>query len=387
MRVVEHRFRPRRPAWIWAVVVADLAFGLALGYFLGWFFAFPALLAVGILAVRTQEVRLERDERSVAHLVAGRKSATSVDLSRLTAVVYEGGGYEVTDETGAQLLASFDERLVAEVREAAGRRRLALDRDTEAALIGGVRGQSPRRRMLGPVGASVALPALMVGLLILNGGGIELDRHNDVDVSELTAVNAVAGAVANPFSSGEPRELYLVALDAKSQRRLPGLAVVLQARFGMTPELTAPLKVDAGVLDRSRKQLDGWKITARLLDAHQQAHPGRPVVVIAVTRLDTFNPERPDDRFAFLTSGASDGNVTCGGVISTARFDVWPGSEEKRLAKMGSRLLARCLYIHEDISIRSIADVDRLDDRAGADSATIAQRVAERRALPRAPSS
>ena len=58
----------------------------------------------------------------------------------------------------------------------------------------------------------------------------------------------------------------------------------------------------------------------------------------------------------------------CGGVISTARFDVWPGSEERRLGKMAARLLGRCLGIAEDVSIRSISDVDGLDDRAGADA-------------------
>jgi hypothetical protein len=108
--------------------------------------------------------------------------------------------------------------------------------------------------------------------------------------------------------------------------------------------------------------------------------------VIAVTRVDTFFSGIPEYRFAFMTSRAGDDNAICAGVISTARFDVWPGSKEQRLDKMAGRLLGRCLGIEEeDVSILSVEDVDRLDGLAGADEQTIARRVAERRALPGAP--
>jgi hypothetical protein len=241
------------------------------------------------------------------------------------------------------------------------------------------------RLILALLGVSALAQVLLVGLVAFFAGGIELQRDNRVDADGLRAATAVPAAVANPFVGSEPHELYLVGLDGKSEGQLPRLADVLQERFGMAATQTAPLLLDVGVLDPGREQLDGLEITSRLLSAHQAAHPRRPAVVIAVTRLDMFFAGRLDYRFAFMTSRDSDDKAICGGVVSTARFDVWPGSEEKRLAKMASRLLGRCLGIEEDVSVLSVHYVDRLDDRAGADAQTIAQRVAERRALPGAP--
>jgi hypothetical protein len=189
----------------------------------------------------------------------------------------------------------------------------------------------------------------------------------------------------NPFEESEPHELYLIGLDAASQQRLPRIAKELEERFGMVATQAAPLRLQVGMLDPAREQLDGVKITTRLLTAYESVHSGHPAVVIAVTGLDMFFSGRPDYRFAFMTSGALAGGAICGGVISTARFDVWPGSEEKRLGKMAGRLLGRCIGIEEDVTILSISDVDSLDDRAGADAQTISRHVAERRALPGAP--
>jgi hypothetical protein len=235
------------------------------------------------------------------------------------------------------------------------------------------------------LGVSALAQLFLVGFVAFFDGGIELQRHNSVDAAKLRAATAEAGAVANPFVGSEPHELYLVGLDAKSQGQLPRLADVLAERFGMAATQTAPLLLDLGVLDTAREQLDGVLITARLLSAHSSAHPLRPAIVIAVTRLDLFFSGNPDFRFAFMTSRASDDNAICGGVISTARFDVWPGSEEKRLGKMAGRLLGRCLGIQEDVLVLSVDVIDRLDDRAGAGEQTIRRLVVERRALPGAP--
>jgi hypothetical protein len=255
-----------------------------------------------------------------------------------------------------------------------------------AAMVVGRRRTFARTAILVLMGMSALAQLLLVGFVVLVAGGIELQRDNRVDAAKLRAAIATTGAVANPFMGREPRALYLVGLDADSARRLPRLADVLEERFGMRATQTAAFLLDAGVLDTGREQLDGSQITSRLLSAHYSAHPRRPAVVIAVTRLDTFFPGRPEYRFAFMTSRASDDNAICGGVISTARFDVWPGSQETRLGKMAGRLLGRCLGLQEDVSILSIDDVDRLNDRAGADGQTIAQRGAARRALPGAPS-
>jgi hypothetical protein len=235
------------------------------------------------------------------------------------------------------------------------------------------------------LGLSVLVPSLILGVAVLRSGGIELGRDNTVDTADVLAASAVPGAVVNPFEESEPHELFLVGLDAASQQRLPGLAVALEERFGMAATQAAPLLLDVGVLDPARAQLDGEKITSRLLTAYESVHSDHPAVVIAVTRLDVFFSRIPDYRFVFMASGVLADGAICGGVISTARFDVWPGSEEKRLEKMSARLLGRCIGIEEDVSILSISDVDGLDDRAGADAQTIARQVAERRALPGAP--
>ena len=320
------------------------------------------------------------------HVTVGRKEPVSVDLSRLVDVSFLGGAYGLRDEEGHEVVAPLDERLRFEVRDAAAQRRLELDRETDAALTSGNPGGLAPKSVRLLLASSLLVPLLLVGVTVFRNGGVELERDNSVDAAKLLAANAVPGATLNPFARTEPRELYLVGLDAKSQRQLPHLAATLRERFGIAGLQTPPYVVDAGVIDSSRAQLDGWTITARLLSAHGSVHPGRPVVVIAVTRLDTFYQRALDDRFAFMTSGATAGNVMCGGLISTARFDVWPGSEEERLGKMAGRLLGRCLGIEEEGSIRSIRDVDRLDELAGADAQTIALRLAERRALPGAPS-
>ena len=241
------------------------------------------------------------------------------------------------------------------------------------------------RLIVALLGLSVLVPSLLLGFAVLRSGGIELGRDNTVDTADVLAASAVPGAVVNPFEETEPHELFLVGLDAASQRRLPRLAETLEERFGMTATQVAPLLLDVGVLDPAREQLDGQRITIRVLAAYASVHSDHPAVVIAVTGLDLFYPGRLDYRFAFMTSNAFMDGAICGGVISTARFDVWPGSEEKRLGKMAARLLGRCLGIAEDVSIRSISEVDGLDDRAGADARTIARQVAERRALPGAP--
>jgi hypothetical protein len=251
-----------------------------------------------------------------------------------------------------------------------------------APMVMGRRRTLARTAILALLAVCALVQLLLVGGVAFFAGGIELQRDNRVDAARLRAATAVPGAVANPFVDSEARELYLVGLDAKSQGRLPRLADVLGERFGMAATQTAPLLLDLGVLNQAREQLDGQMITSRLLSAHSSAHPLRPAIVIAVTRLDLFFSDIPDYRFAFMTSRAGDDNAICGGVISTARFDVWPGSEETRLGNMAGRLLGRCLGIEEDASILSVDDVDRLDGRAGADRQTIARHVAERRALP-----
>lgn len=235
------------------------------------------------------------------------------------------------------------------------------------------------------LGLSVLVPSLLLGFAVLRSGGIERGRDNTVDTADVLAARAVPGAVVNPFEESEPQELFLVGLDAASQRRLPRLAETLEERFGMTATQVAPLLLDVAVLDPAREQLDGEQITIRVLAAYASVHSDHPAAVIAVTGLDMFFPRRLDYRFAFMTSNAFVDGAICGGVISTARFDVWPGSETKRLGKMAARLLGRCLGIEEDVSILSISDVDGLDDRAGADAQTIARHVARRRALPGAP--
>ena len=390
MRTIEHVFRQRTPPWVWAVLLGHAAFAASVGYFLGWWFA---LLAAGgtplplllVLLARPSSVRLERDERGGSHLARGRRKPVSVDLSRLAEVSFLGGGYRLRDEDDAQIFAPLDDRLRFEVRDAANRRRLDLSPETEGALLSGRSGAPPAKAIVLLLGLEVLTPLIVVGVTVLTNGGVELGRDNSVDAAKLHAANAAPAAVVNPFVNSEPRELYLVGLDSRSEGQLPRLAQVLRQRFGTVGLLAPPLLVDAGVLDPARHQLDGWRITFGLLRAHQAVHPGRPAIVIAVTRLDTYSSVAAGDRFAFMTSGASDDNVICGGLISTARFDVWPGSEEKRLAKMAGRLLGRCLGIEQDVSIRSVCDVDRLDDHAGADEQTIARRVAERRAIPGAP--
>jgi hypothetical protein len=387
VRTVEHVFRPRPPVWIWAALLGHLALAASVGYFLGWRLAPLAAtgtpLLVFLLWVRS--VRLECDEQGLVHLATGRKNPISVDLSRLVDVSFLGAGYSLRDEEGNHVVGPLDDRLRFEVREAAGRRRLELSPETEGALLSG-RSRGHASKLISVVlSANVLAQFCVVGGTVLGNGGFELDRDNRVDATELRAANAVPAAVVNPFVDGEPRELYLVGLDSRSQGQLPRLAEGLGRRFGTVGLLPPPLRLGADELDPVRHQLDGWKITSRLLIAYQTVHPGRPALVIAVTRLDTFFSDAPQDRFAFMTSGATDGNVVCGGLISTARFDFWPGSEEERLAKMAGRLLGRCLGIDEHVSIRSLDDVDRLDGYAGADAQTIARRVAERRALPGAP--
>jgi hypothetical protein len=384
VHTVEYVFRPT-PGWFWPAVAACLALDVAVGYLLGWHLAVLAALgAVGVMALRPRPVRLERDEAGAAHVVTGIRDGISVDLSRLVAVSLEDDAYGLRDDDGTQIVL-LDQRLCSEVLDAAARRRLELGPETHAALLAGRPRKQPLNAVIAFLAISTLLPFLTAGFAVLGGDGIELDRDNEVSLSELQAANTIKGALANPFAGRLPRDLYLVPLDETSRRRLPELGETLRERFGMQAASAPPVLLDGGVLNRSRKQLDGWRITDRLLRTYQRTHPGSPVIVIAVTRLDTFNPNRPGDRFAFLTSGATDRNVVCGGVVSTARFDFWPGSEDERLAKMAGRLLARCLDIHENISIRSISDVDRLDERAGADPETIARRVADRRALTGTP--
>jgi hypothetical protein len=387
VRTVEHAFRPRPPVWVWLVLLSYLTLLVSVGYLVGWRLAAVAAVATGVIALllRPSSVRLERDEQGVPHLAIGRgKETSSVDLSRLVDVSFLGAGYGLQDEEGAQIVGQLDGRLRSEVRDAASRRRLQLNPETESALLSGRRGALAPRQIVPLLGLSVLVPLLLVGVTLFRIGGIELGRDNHVDAADVRAAIAVPGAVANPFLNSEPRELYLVGLDATSQRRLPRLADVLEDRFGMAATQTASALLDVGDLNSAREQLDGWRIASRLLSSLQSAHPGRLAVVIAVTRLDTFLPGAPY-RFVFMTGGDIGAKAICGGVISTARFDMWPGSTEKRIAKMASRLLGRCLGIEEDVSIRSIHDVDRLDDRAGADEQTVALRVAERRALPGAP--
>jgi hypothetical protein len=385
VRVVEHVFRPRLPLWIWPALLCSLAIGVAAGYFLNWWVAVPALgNGVLVAGLRPARIRLERDERGALHLVKGRGNGTSIDLSRLTGVTSVGDQCDLSDEDGARVSFLLDERLRNEVNDAALRRRLELSRETEDVLAG----RGPSRVGFGLLvlfTPGVLIPVLAAGFAVLFGGGITVQRAKAVDASALRAANAVPGAVANPFSGSDPRELYLVPLDATSQHRLPRLSHVLAERFGMQGTLVMPLVVGVGMVDRHRRQLDGWRVAVRLLTAHQAAHPGRPEIVIAVTRLDTFDSRFPADHFAFMTSLASSHNEICGGLISTARFHVWPGSVERRLDKMAGRLLGRCIGVEQDVSIRSIRDVDGLDDRAGADDQTIARQVAARRALPRAP--
>jgi hypothetical protein len=382
MRLVEHTFRAKRPIWLWLLAALWLAFDALLGYFVGWALILPAVVfALIVVLARPRQLRLERDERGAAHLVIRGRGGMDLDLSRLAWVDAREGAFRLVRDDGKSVLVTLDARLRAEVSDAARRRRLELSPDTEAALLAGVPQKPPFRRVFALSAATGLLPLLLIGVSVLLGGGIERDRNNEVDPAELRATNTIEGALVNPFAGRPPAELYLVPADSKSRQQLPELATTLRERFGMQPAVAPPALLDADVLNRSRKQLDGWKIADRLIAAYDRTYPERPVVIIAVTRLDTFNPARPDDRFAFLTSGWSDRKFLCGGTISTARFDVWPGSEEERLAKMASRLLARCLSIDEGVSIRSVRDVDRLDDRAGPDAMTIARRVAERRAL------
>jgi hypothetical protein len=386
VRAVEHMFRPKRPRWLVLNAVLGLGLSLAFGYLVSWRLAvFLALMAVGQIAVRPRQLRLERDENGAAHLVAGgRRDSTDVDLSRLVAVDTAEGAFRLRDE-GAELVGPLDRRLRAEVHEAAGRRRLALSPETETALLADVPDPDAFKGVFRITAVTSLLPLAFIGVMVLLGPGVEPDRDHEVTLAELRVARSVAGAVSNPFADRPAAELYLVALDAESQERFAELGELLRLRFGMRPAVAPPLSLQDDMLDQERDQLDGWKITDRLIQRYQLAHPGRPAILIAVVDLDTFNPNRPDDRFAFLTSGATDRNVVCGGVISTDRFDLWPGSERTRLAKMASRLLARCLFIHEDVSIRSVSDVDGLDDRAGASVQAIARRVAERRALQGAP--
>lgn len=383
---MEHSFRPRTPLWTWFVVAGCVAIDLALGYAIGWRVALPGVLIAGsFVALRPRSVRLERDESGAAHLVAGGSDPPTVDLSRLVEVKFMGSGYGMRDQDGGQLIVPLDSRLRNEVTEAAGRHRLELDADTDAALASGYLGRPPLRQLSALAVASVALPAVIVGMMVVVGGGIELDRDNAVHMSDVLAANETYRATGNPFINQSPRELYLIGLDEESQKRLPDLKMMLFYRFGMQSAPTAPMLLDGGLLDTSRDQIDAWQLTSRLIAAHQDAHPGRPAILVGVTALDTFTSAHRDFRFAYLTSGSSSSKAVCAGVISTARFDFWPGSEEERLGKMAGRLLGRCLGIQERVSIQSIADVDRLDARAGADPAAIAQRVAWRRALPGAP--
>ena len=338
-----------------------------------------------VVALWPRPIRLERDEQGVAHLASGRKQPVSVDLSCLVDVSFLGSGYGLRDEEGGQVFGPLDGRLRLEVREATARRRLELSPETEHAFLGGRSGKPAPKAILVLLSVSALVPLLLVGVAVVRGGGIELERDNSVGAAEVHAAAATPGAVRNPFVGTEPRELYLVGLDARSQRQLPRLAETLRERFGVSGVRTAPFSIDVAELDPARQQLDGWKIAARLLGAHQSVHAGRPAVVIAVTRLDMFFSGAPEDRFAYMTSGFLADGMICGGLISTARFDVWPGSEQERLGKMAGRLFGRCLGIEQGITIRSIRDVDRLDDRAGADDQTIATRRAERRALADAP--
>jgi hypothetical protein len=387
IRTTEHVFRQQPPAWVWPLLVVSLASAVLAGYLLSWAAALPGIgvLALAGLALGRTTVRLERDERWTAWLSAGGRRGASVELSRLVDVEFAGSGYMLRDETGTTIGAPLDERLRAEVQAAAERRGLRLDLQTREALREGRSGEVATRSLLSAAGLAVALPLVWVGVAVFAGGGVEHERSNAVDEDQVRAAATAPGAVLNPFQAEAARELYLVPLDAKSQRRLPDLEHKLESRFGVRATIIRPFRVDVGLLNHNRRQLDGWMITDRLFSAHEAVHPKRPAVIVAITALDTFNPNRPDDGFAFLTSGASGRNELCGGTISTARFDVWPGSEQRRLELMAARLLGRCLGIEQDILVRSVADVDQLDERAGADPQTIAPLVAWRRALRHAP--
>jgi hypothetical protein len=235
------------------------------------------------------------------------------------------------------------------------------------------------------LGSSVLMSVLYVGIAVGFGGGIDLRRDHHVDEDELRAASNFPGRTANPFAAVEPGELYVVPLDRPSQRHAPLVERAVEQAFGMRPTLTPGTALDPVLLDRGRGQVDAWRTLVRLFESHERARQGTPAIIVALTSLDTWNSSIPGDRFALLASGHFDGWRGCGGVISTARLHVWPGRAEARLAKLAGRLVARCLRIEQKVVVRSVKDVDELDERGGAGVATIAQRVAARRALPLAP--
>ena len=384
---VEHVFRPRTSAWVWLAFLACIGAGIGAGYLLGvrlgLVVASGALIA---LAGRPFAVRLERDPAGTPYLVAGRRKARlALDLARLEEVELHAGGYLLRDRSGTTMVAPLDERLRHEVAAAAARQGLALAPETDIALQVGVVGEPRRWLPLISVGWTAFMSVGFLALAIGFGGGIDLRRDYRVEVEELRA-DDFPGPPANWFAAGpDARELYLVPLDRPSQRRLARLSRSLERAFGMRPAVTPGWSLDPALLDRGRGQIDGWRTLQWLAESHDAVHEDTPAIIVGVTDHDTWNPQFQDSRYALITSFEWHDWRGCGGVISTARVHLWPGSVDERLAKLAGRLVARCLRIPETIVVRGASDVDALDERGGADPATIAERVAARRALSFAP--
>ena len=192
------------------------------------------------------------------------------------------------------------------------------------------------RRILRAVLSMVVLGAWIVVILINafgEFGALWPKSDEDARVSR-ESIAAIAGATREPFRLSRACDLYVVPLDRRSEADAGLIVAQLGRRLPLEACQRPSMRIDPSALDEGRGQLNTGSLIDQLALAFRAEWGNRPSMVLGVTALDVFLPNRPSWPFGLNTYDTV--RRTQGyGVVSTARL----GSTESRNRRLETMAL------------------------------------------------